>query len=53
MFQVFIWLIQEHAKIFSLRKAKARAKSQQLVIPTLHEEKKLNNLQMLKEALVP
>lgn len=53
MFQVFIWLIQEDAKIFSLRKAKARAKSQQLVLYTLHEEKKLNNLQTLKEVLVP
>lgn len=53
MFQVFKWLFQENAKFFSLRKAKARAKSQQLVLYTLHEEKKLNNLQMLKEALVP
>lgn len=40
MLQVFKWLIQEHAKNFSLRKAKARAKSQQLVLYTLHEEKK-------------
>lgn len=38
---------------FSLRKAEARAQSQQLVLYTLQEEKKLNNLQMLKEVLVP
>lgn len=40
-------------KHFSLRKAEARAQSQQLVLYTLQEEKKLNNLQMLKEVLVP
>lgn len=34
MFQVFIWLIQEHAKILSLRKAKN--KSQKPTISTLH-----------------
>jgi len=39
-------------KNFNLRKAEARAQSQQLVLYTLQEEKKLNNLEMLKEVLV-
>lgn len=40
-------------KNFSLRKAEARAQRQQSVPYTLQEEKKLNNLQMLKKVLVP
>lgn len=41
-------------KHFSSRKVEARAQSQQLVLYTLQEKKNLlNNLQMLKEVLVP